>query len=54
LDFLAQCGNCAGEDVGFVAINGSGMSSPAEDGAVIAPSGANVTGLDGISFRAES
>jgi hypothetical protein len=53
LDFPAQCGNCA-QELGFVAINGSGMSSPGDDGAVIAPSGANVTGLDGISFRAES
>jgi hypothetical protein len=54
LDFLTQCGNCAGDTTGFLEINGSGMNSPGEDGAVIAPSGANVTGLDGISFRAES
>jgi hypothetical protein len=53
LDALTQCGNCAAE-TGFLAINGSGMSSPDEDGAVIAPPGASVTSLDGITFRAES
>jgi hypothetical protein len=54
LDALTQCGNCSGEQTGFLSIFGSGMSPPDVDGQVLAPPGANVTSLDGIAFRAES
>ena len=41
-------------NVNTIAIIGSNSSTPANEGGVLAPGGANVVDLDGITFRAES